>query len=206
MPLLAFLFEATLISLSGVMSPGPITAMTVAKGNESPHSGALIAIGHGIIEIPLMVAIFYGVGYLLNLPHVKTIIAFVGGVFLLIMGIDMLRSIKQAEISESKPIHSPIAAGMLLSLGNPYFFIWWATVGAALILRSVSFGALGFLAFASVHWLCDFLWSYSLSILSFKGGRFFGRIFQEIVFAVCGLFLLFFGGMFILDGVRVFST
>lgn len=66
MPLLTFLFEAVLISLSGVLAPGPITAVTIGKGKESPHAGAFVAIGHGIVEFPLIISIFYGFGYLLK--------------------------------------------------------------------------------------------------------------------------------------------
>jgi len=204
MPLLIFLFEAVLISLSGVMAPGPITAVAVGEGNESPHAGALVAIGHGIVEFPLMISIFYGFGYLLNLFYVKAVIAFVGGLFLLVMGVSMFRSIKQVEVSSSKYSRSPVIAGILLSLGNPYFLVWWATVGAALILRSISFGILGFSVFALAHWMYDFLWCYFLSALSFKGGRFLGRRFQKVVSAMCGVLLLFFGGKFIADAVRAF--
>jgi threonine/homoserine/homoserine lactone efflux protein len=92
---------------------------------------------------------------------------------------------------------------MLLSIGSPYFIVWWATVGAALIIRSVGFGLVGFLVFAAVHWTCDFVWYYSLSVLSYKGGQFFGRIFQKVVFAVCGAVLLFFGARFIIDATGV---
>lgn len=204
MSFLTFLLEAVLISLSGVMAPGPMTAVTIGKGNESPHAGALIAIGHGIVEFPLMISIFYGFGYLLNLFYVKVVAASVSGLFLLVMGISMFRNVKQVEISSSKCTHSSMIAGILLSLGNPYFLIWWVTVGVALILRSVSFGVFGFLIFALLHWLCGFLWCYFLSALSFKGGRFFGRKFQKIVFAMCGVLLLFCSGKFIMDAVRIF--
>jgi len=204
MSLLTFLLEAAVISLSGVMAPGPVSAVTVGKGNESPHAGAWVAIGHGIVEFPLMIAIFYGFGYLLNLAHVEAIIAFVGGLFLLVMGVGMFQGMAQVEIGSSTYTRSPVVAGILLSLGNPYFLIWWATVGAALILRSVSFGMLGFVTFALAHWLCDFLWSCFLSALSFKGGRFFGQKFQKIVFATSGIFLLFFSGKYILGAVKAF--
>jgi len=185
------------------MAPGPITAVTVGKGNESPHAGALVALGHGIVEFPLMISIFLGFGYLLNLTYVNVVIALVGGLFLLVMGVSMLRSIKHVEVSSSRYSHSPVVAGILLSLGNPYFLLWWATVGAALISRSVRFGALAFFLFAFLHWVCDFSWCYFLSALSFKGGRFFGRRFQKIVFAVSGVTLLFFSGKFVVDALIV---
>jgi len=202
--LLAFLVEAVLISLSGVMGPGPMTAVTVGKGSESPYAGALVAVGHGIVEFPLMVFIFYGFGYFLSQSYVKAAIALVGGLFLLVMAVGMFRDIRRAEINSTRYSGSAIAAGVLLSLGNPYFLVWWATVGATLILRSVSFGLLGFLLFAVLHWSCDLLWCSFLSAISFKGGQFLGRGFQKVVFAICGVLLLVFGAKFILDAIQVF--
>lgn len=199
-----FLVEAMLISLSGTIAPGPITATVVGRGSKSPHAGALVAIGHGIVEIPLMVAVFYGIGQLFDLPYVKTGIALVGGLFLLVMGVGMLRSIKQGEIDPSEQGRTPVLAGIVLSVGNPYFLVWWATVGAALVLRSVEFGVWAFVAFGLLHWLCDFVWSYFLSALSFKGGQFFGRWFQQAIFLGCGGMLLFFGVRLMTDGVREF--
>ena len=200
--LLAFLVDTVLISLSGVMAPGPVTAVTVGKGSESPHAGALVAIGHGIVEFPLIALIFLGFGRLFNMLYVKTAIALVGGALLIYMGIGMFRSLGQVEMGANKYARVPVVAGALLSAGNPFFLIWWATVGAALIVRSAQFGAGGVLAFASVHWVCDFLWCYFLSVLSFRGGRFFGKRFQVVVFAICGVCLLFFGGRFIVGAVR----
>ena len=205
MSLLAFLVEATLISLSGVLAPGPITAVVVGKGGKSPHAGAFVAIGHGIVEVPVMVAVFYGVGRLMALSYVQAGIALLGGLLLLVMGVGMLRSIRQAEVGAGQDTRSPIVAGILLSLGNPYFLVWWATVGAALIIRSFRFGLLGFVAFGALHWLCDLAWSYFLSVLSFKGGEFFGRRFQQVVFAVCGVFLVFSSARLLVEAAKVVS-
>jgi threonine/homoserine/homoserine lactone efflux protein len=204
MTFVPFLLQSMLISLTGVMAPGPITAITVGKGNESPHAGALISLGHGIIEFPLMVAIFYGFGYLVELNYVKASIALSGGLFLAIMAIGMIRAIRNAHLESGKYISSSVLAGVLLSVGNPYFLIWWITIGAAMVMRSVKFGIFGFIAFAIAHWICDFVWYYFLSALSFKGGQFFGKVFQKVVFGVCGAFLFFLSGKFIIDGVKGF--
>ena len=202
MPLLIFLSEAVLISLSGVMAPGPVTAVVVAKGNESPRAGALVAIGHGLVEVPLMAAVLVGVSRVLDLPYVRSGIGIVGGVFLLMMAAGMLRSLRQDQAGSTRFTGSPVAAGVLLSLANPYFFVWWATVGAALIMRSIAFGVWGFVALALSHWLCDFVWCYFLSALSFKGGQFFGRKWQKPVFAVCGILLAVFGARLLLEAAR----
>ncbi|GAH35748.1 unnamed protein product, partial [marine sediment metagenome] len=147
MLLSAFLLEAVLISLSGVMAPGPITAVTVSKGTKSPHAGAIIALGHGIVEIPLMILILYGFGDILKITYIKAIVGLLGGLFLLKMSLGLLKGIKQTKIDSSKNPHSPLMAGIILSLANPYFLIWWATIGSILIFRSYAFGMFGFAIF-----------------------------------------------------------
>jgi threonine/homoserine/homoserine lactone efflux protein len=199
MSFLVFLSGAVVISLSGVLAPGPVTAVTIGKGSLSPHSGAWIAIGHGIVEFPLMILLALGIGRVLTDPNVKIIFGILGGLFLLYMAVGLLRDAGRPAVAAASFAGSPLAAGIMLSLGNPYFFVWWATVGAALILQSWAFGLLGFLAFSAAHWLCDFLWGYFLSALSFTGGKFFGMWFQRVVFAVCGGALLVFGGWFLYD-------
>ena len=196
-----FLFQAIIISLSGVMAPGPITAATVGSGTRSPHAGALVAFGHGIVEFPLMIFIYFGLGYVLGLEYVKIVIFFLGGGFLIFMGTDMLRNLKHIEAGIAGKADAPLAAGILLSLGNAYFLVWWATVGATLISKAVAFGLLGFLVFAVVHWSCDFIWFYILSAVSYKGGNLLGVKFQKAVFGMCGVFLLIFGVKFIGDAV-----
>ena len=203
MLLSTFLLEAVLISLSGVMAPGPITAVTVSKGTKSPHAGAIIALGHGVVEMPLMILILYGFGEILKILYIKAIIGLLGGLFLLKMGLDLLKGIKQAKIDSSNDPHSPLMAGIILSLANPYFLIWWATIGSILIFRSITFGLLGFAIFMVLHWSCDFFWCYFLSALSFKGGQFFGKRLQQVLFLICGVFLLFFSSKFIYDAAKI---
>ena len=202
----AFISEVVLISLSGVMSPGPLSAVIVGKGNESPHAGAYIAIGHGLVEIPLMVALLFGTSRLLDLPYVKLVIGILGAILLFIMGVGMLRSLRHQEVKSYVFAGSPLAAGILLTIANPYFLIWWATIGITLISRSIAFGLWGFVIMMLAHWLCDFSWSYFLSALSFKGGQFFGRKFQQVIFAACGVMLIFFAGKLLYDaGVQLLA-
>jgi threonine/homoserine/homoserine lactone efflux protein len=211
----SFLLEAMVVSLSGVMAPGPISLVAVAKGARLPHAGALVAMGHGIVEFPLMVLIFLGMGYALDRPYVLAAISLFGGFFLLWMAVGVLRRLakdetlrdtSKAEALAVDSTQSPAVSGVLLSLGNPYFLVWWATIGAALIFRSVQFGIVGFVLFALVHWSCDLLWDSLLSVLSFSGVRFFGRWFQKGAQTVCGAFLLFYGAKSILDALSLMAT
>lgn len=196
--LIPFVLSVVTISMSGVLMPGPVTAVTVAGGSRDPHAGAWVAIGHGVIEFPLMALIFFGAGVLFQLTPVKIALGLGGGAVLLFMGLGMLRDYDRVDVTQDTTgrAGSPFLAGILLSLGNPYFLIWWGTAGALLIDKSLKFGLIGFLVLAVSHWLCDLIWYYFLSVLSYRGGRFFGARLQQGVFIFCGLVLLFFTGYF----------
>ncbi len=198
MSLLFFLIQVVVISLSGVMAPGPVTAAAVAMGTRSRWAGTLIAIGHGIIEFPLMILIMLGMDKLLKSTNAKIIIGLAGGVFLVIMAIQMLRNLRSAEKEQAKVTKStPVLAGVILSVGNPYFLLWWATIGLALATTAKGFGIWAFGLFAVVHWLCDFVWLGVLSWASFKGSGLLGPRSQRIVLLICSVFLLVFGVVFI---------
>lgn len=200
----AFLIKAVIISLSGVMAPGPITAVTVSKGSTYPHSGMLIALGHGIVEFPLMLLIMIGFGQFLEIFWIKALIGVLGGLFLLKMGIGLLGSIQGKNHNQTHDQYSALQAGIVLSVANPYFLVWWATVGAMLISGAYEFGIVGIAIFALVHWSCDFFWYSFLSMISYQGGQFFGQRLQQILFLVCGVFLIFFSGKFIYDAIYLF--
>jgi threonine/homoserine/homoserine lactone efflux protein len=201
-----FLFTALVISLSGVMAPGPVTAAALAAGTRRRHAGALIAVGHGIVEFPLMFLILAGIGVVLRWRGVQIGIGLIGGAFLVLMGVGMLRDVLKgpaaanaAKPAAGAPIHGPVWTGVILTGGNPYFLLWWATVGLALAMRARDLGALAFVLFAIVHWLCDLVWLEALSLASFNGSRLLGGRVQRIVLSICAAAMLFFGGMFAWD-------
>ncbi|MFZ9024469.1 MAG: LysE family transporter [Anaerohalosphaeraceae bacterium] len=205
--LIPFLLSAIIISLSGVMAPGAVTAATIAQGTRSRWAGTLISVGHGIVEMPLIFLLMLGLHFFFEMDPVKIAIGILGGGFLLWMGCGMLRQTRRPLAEQSGIFKSSsIRTGMLLSATNPYFLLWWATVGLNLALKAGGFGTLALVLFAIVHWLCDVVW---LSILSFaafythKGaGLFSGRI-QKGILACCGIALLVFGGKFIFDALNL---
>ena len=204
MSLLFFIIEVVVISLSGVMAPGPVTAAAIGMGTRSRYAGPLIAVGHGVVEFPLMILIVLGVGRILKLPTAQIVIGLAGGIFLLIMAIQMLKSLRSAEEQQAQVTKSaPVLAGIILSAGNPYFLLWWATVGLALVTTATRLGIWAFALFAVVHWLCDCVWLQALSWASFKGSALLGHRSQRAILQICSLALLAFGLFFIYNAVRI---
>jgi threonine/homoserine/homoserine lactone efflux protein len=180
------------------MQPGPVTATVITMGARSRYAGFFLAIGHGIIEFPLMVVIILGLGRYFKLPKVQIVIGLAGGLFLILMAIQSLLSLKTKSSVEPKALSGrPVLAGIVLSAGNPYFLIWWATVGLALATQATQWGIWAFGLFALAHWLVDLVWLQTLSWASFKGSALLGPRGQRIVLTVCSAALFAFGLFFI---------
>jgi len=204
--LLFFLFEVVGVSLSGVMMPGPVTAAAIAMGTRNRYAGALMAVGHGFIEFPLMILITLGMGAMLELAEAKVVIGFAGGALLLIMALQMLGSLRKAERKEVKVNKAgPLLAGIILSAGNPFFFVWWASVGLNLAITATGFGIWAFALFAIVHWLCDLIWLSALSWAAFKGSVLLGPSRQKKVLLVCSLTMFGFGMFFIYNAADILA-
>ena len=198
--MIATVLMAVGISLSGVLGPGPMTAATLAAGTRRAHAGTLIALGHLVIEFPLLLLIMAGTGKLLEMPAAKTGIGLVGGAVLLLMGAQLLIGLCKAdEAFDLSGRRHPFWTGVILTVANPLFLVWWATVGLKLAIEVRAWGLLAFALFAVLHWLCDLAWLEALSLTSFKGSKLLGQRSQKVVLAICAAMLLYFGGKFIYE-------
>ncbi len=196
-----FLASVAIISLSGVLMPGPVTAVTIAKGRSSGNAGALIALGHGVIEIPLMILIYFGFAQFFTYEIVRRTIGFVGGIMLGFMGLQMYRTKDQVERGEKNMNFSSILSGVITTGANPYFFLWWATIGSALVINSALFGLTGFLLFATVHWSIDFFWVLFVSKTVYRSRGLWNPKIHRMVFGICASILIFFGIWFIYSAI-----
>lgn len=199
-----FFWQAIVVSLSGVMAPGPVTAATLATGTRNRHAGLLIAVGHGIVEFPLMLLIVAGMGALFDQSVIpRIVVGFAGGAFLLHMGGFMLAGLRTGQDVEAPYTdRHPLWIGIALTAGNPYFLLWWATVGLVLSMRAIGFGPLAFAVFAVLHWLCDAVWLEILSQASFRGTQVLGRKRMPVVLAICALALILIGSWYVYDAGR----
>jgi threonine/homoserine/homoserine lactone efflux protein len=189
---------AVLISFSGVMMPGPVLAATIAKGYRDEKAGIKIALGHGLIEFPLMALIVLSLGFIFEDERIMLSIGLVGGALLVFMGAMMIRNREQIAVTgkDSLP-ESALVAGALTTSANPYFFLWWATVGAVLIVSAEYFGAMVVLVFAVVHWSCDLAWYALTSFAVFRSRHLWTPLVHQLVFGACGVLMVLFGIYFI---------
>lgn len=191
-----FLISVAFISLSGVLLPGPLFAVTIEKAAKHKAAGALIAIGHGIVEFPLMFLVFFVLSEFEVPFNVQAGIGIVGGLLMIFMGIQTFRNRNKKDQKHSGTTQDSLLAGVRTTAANPGFILWWLTVGTALILNAKIFGLGGFSLFAGLHWSCDFVWYTAVAFLIFKSQQFWTpRVHQAITF-FCVAVLVGFGAWF----------
>jgi len=199
-----FLASVIGLSLSGVMMPGPVTAVTIANGAGRKGAGVLVAVGHGMIELPLMVLIYFGFAYFLKLTGVRIAVGLAGGVVLIWMALQVFQTRPVSSEERRKyPAQGPVAAGLVTTATNPYFYVWWATIGAALLADAHTFGRSGVVAMGAVHWVCDAAWLLLISWVAFKSKRLWSPVVHQVVFAACALVMAGFGAWFIVSSIRL---
>lgn len=198
---LIFLGLVAFISLSGALMPGPVFATAVAKGYQDRHAGAKITAGHAVIEIPLVVAIFLGFEAVLKDDAVFAAIGLVGGAFLLYMGVSMMRTrTEDGEVQGSNL--RPFTAGIALTAVNPYFLLWWATVGASLIGAAIGYGLIILPLFVMVHLACDLGWLEFVSFSVNRSRKFLDGRRYRYIFMICGAMLIVFALYFIISSIQ----
>jgi threonine/homoserine/homoserine lactone efflux protein len=200
-----FLTSVAFISLSGVLLPGPLFAVTIEEAPKRKNAGILIAIGHGIVEFPLMLLIFFVLREFEVPWYVQVAVGVIGGLLMMYLGAETFRNrTKPEEFASSN--QDSLLAGIRTTAANPAFILWWLTIGTALILNANFFGMVGFSIFAGLHWSCDFVWYTLVAFLIFKSHKFWTpRVNQGITF-FCVAVLVGFGAWFFISALRQLAT
>jgi len=203
MSLPALVLSWTFVSLSGVLSPGPLSAMAFAGGARSGfRTGPLLSTGHALLELCLIVGLALGLGKFVQEGKVADLVSLFGGGFLVWMGYGLLRDASRGnvELGVTGMRIAPLPAGVLLSVSNPFWLVWWATVGMAYMGRFLRYGLIGLGAFYVSHVLTDYIWLSFLSAAGSSGARVLGRRVHRAVLYICGTFLMAVGLYFLGSG------
>ncbi|MDF2421423.1 MAG: LysE family translocator [Nitrosopumilus sp.] len=197
-----FAIIVIVISASGVMSPGPLFAANISYGlREGAKSGIKMAIGHTIVELPLVILLGIGVFSLETFPEFRTALSVVGAITLFIFALVQIKTVLQNNKDvTSSPKHGPLHAGIVLSALNPFFVIWWLTIGFKLISDAMLIWAFsGIVIVFFLHIWMDFAWLGGISFLASKSSKILSSRNYKIIMVGLSLLLVYFGITFLAD-------
>lgn len=190
------------LSISGALAPGPLTISAIIHGYKSKFSGFKVAAGHIVFELPyafLLTYLFAEITTLLSIPAIKYILEFFLFLFILYFsfltirdGVNILKGRTQTlKINIKFP---PFLTGLILTGLNPYFLIWWSSVGIVLIKYCLNFGfPQGYFLMYLFHFWIDILWIGLMGYLGNKGAQILNKKAYAVVLILLALLMLYFG-------------
>lgn len=197
-------FTSFLIAFSGAAMPGPLLTVTISQVvRRGFWAGPMLVLGHAVLELTLVISLMAGFSDFLLQDTVASIVKTAGGAFLLWMGYDILRSSSKIKLelesdgTPSGPGKNIVLSGILVSLSNPYWLMWWATIGLASIVAAFEHGYLGMASFYTGHILADLIWYSFIALVVSAGRRFLSARVYKGLLVICGVFLLYLGLRFL---------
>ena len=205
MDLFSFVVTVIILTASGALAPGPLFFATVTHGTKhGAKSGLIFSIAHTVVEFLLIMLLALGLLTVASEPMVKMVIGLIGGIVLIAFGAIQIRS---SIISNPEDLKKPKASyrhlfilGLAFTGLNPYFILWWLTVGAQLIIISLEFAALiGVLFMFICHVWMDYVWLTGTAYFAKKGTNIMGLKWYKPLLIVFGVILIYFGITFIIS-------
>jgi len=203
MPLYLIFFTSFLIGLSGALSPGPLLIVTIDETIKKDFkAGPLIITGHSFLELLMVIILIFGLGDILKNSEVQKYMSIFGGIFLIYFGISTFFSkyeFKKENYGDFKSTKNYILIlkGIFISLSNPYWTVWWITVGLIYLSFALPYGFWGIFLFFTGHILSDFFWYSTVSYFIYSSREIFTSKIKYLSFSL-GSFLVIFGGFLIL--------
>jgi threonine/homoserine/homoserine lactone efflux protein len=209
-----FIGTVIVVTASGALAPGPLSFGILMHGSkEGARSGFSSAIGHTLVEFPLVLALALGLLAAASQPAIKSVIGLAGGLGLVGFGVlQIYHTVKSKPEGNQKPKTrnlpaSSLVLGFALTGLNPYFIVWWLTIGSVLIVQALAFAAIiGVLIMYVAHVWMDYVFLTSLAYFAKKGRNIVGSKYYKLVLIAFGLILAYYGVTFIWDAMKAYTV
>jgi threonine/homoserine/homoserine lactone efflux protein len=206
--ILLFTVTSFAVGLSGALVPGPMMTVTISDSLKKGFiAGPLVVIGHLIAETALILLIFAGLGWFIGSSTAVFLIGTLGGLMMVLMGYRIVgssNSLKELTDNKISKSYGSVISGILTSLSNPFFFIWWATIGWAFMFKGLELaGVFGVLGFLVGHWTSDISWFSLISFFTSRGSQIMTEKHYKILMKASGLFLIILGLYFLLNAQKI---
>ncbi len=205
-----------LVALTGAMAPGPLLTYTIIKSVKTQRRGYLmgawIILGHAVIEMGIILLLLSGFSFIFHNVIFMRVVGVAGGVILLCFGASVIINVyrnkipteflsaqKNNNIEEPRSINqgfeSPVLGGAMVSMSNPYWWIWWATIGFSFMIQfDISlYNWPKLIAFFIGHEAGDLIWYLLVSYFAFFGVRILNKKIYYAILFTCGIFMIVFG-------------
>jgi threonine/homoserine/homoserine lactone efflux protein len=201
--------SSLLIAYSGALMPGPMLTVVVTETpRQGARAGPLVVLGHAILELTLLILLVIGLGPILKHEAVQAVLQIAGGLMLVWTAVSMIVALARHRVSidweggAGGGKARAVLMGIVSSLANPYWTIWWVTIGLGLLTKAYALGIAGLVAFYLGHITGDLSWYSLVSGALAAGKRFITLRVYRTMLSVVAAFLLVLAAWFLTSGIR----
>jgi threonine/homoserine/homoserine lactone efflux protein len=175
-------------------------------------AGLYIILGHALLEGILILILLTGLYILFQNVILLFLIGIIGGSLLFLYGLLTLKNIKNKDFeiefstlnNKKREVHrNSFLGGIILSLSNPYWILWWSVTGLSLMinLNVTILNPIALLLFFLGHELGDLVWYVPVSISVYLGGKSLRPSIYKWILIFSAVFMMVFGFFLILNTV-----
>jgi threonine/homoserine/homoserine lactone efflux protein len=195
------------VGLTGALVPGPMLFATIEISLKKGWlAGPQVVFGHMLVEAVIYVLVLLGAASLVDSGMIS-LIFLIGGLSLLVFGLLTLKEARatasSSQVSQDssglKLVSNPTLIGLVTSVSNPYFWVWWLTAGGALVLKEYELGIIISIAYMLGHWTADLGWFTAVSGSFGRGKTLLSQKMHRYILYTCGIFLVIFGLYFMFN-------
>lgn len=196
-----FAAEVVAVSASGVLAPGPLFVANMLYGaKQGAMSGVRVAHGHALVEIEVIAAIaadLFSASAFVS-ENARAIAWVGGGAILGFAGMQVFAVARKKERTFIAAKKGSFAIGVALTALNPFFLLWWLTVGIKLVSDSAAFGAVAGVALLfALHVWMDYAWLTATAFLASRGGSVLQRKYYRLLMYGLAALLAYYGVQFL---------
>ncbi len=132
-----FLTIGIILGLSAGFAPGPLLTLLISETlRHDIKSGMKVALAPIITDLPIILLTFLILAKLSDFHKILGIISLTGGLFVLFLGYENLRS-KGVKLNLQEKQSKSLTKGILTNALNPHPYLFWLSVGAPTMTKAM---------------------------------------------------------------------
>lgn len=204
--MIEFLITGTLLGLAAGFSPGPLLVLVISETlRHDIKAGLKVSIAPLVTDVPIILISLLLLNRLAGFKPVLGCISILGGLFILYLGYDSLKT-KGVELNLSSTSVNSFRKGVITNALNPHPYIFYMTVGAPIIYKSINQNILSTVLFVGSFTLLLVGSKIVLALVVERSRSFLEGPVYIWVIRILGALLLLFSIILFRDGLRLFGV
>lgn len=201
--MIEFLSAGTLLGLAAGFSPGPLLVLVISETlRHNIKAGIKVSIAPLVTDVPIILISLLILNRLAGFRPVLGCISIFGGVFILYLGYESLKT-RGMELNLSSVSSSSFRKGVITNALNPHPYIFYLTVGAPIIFKSLNQSFLSTVSFVGSFLLLLVGSKILLALVVERSRSFLQGAVYIWAMRTLGALLLLFSLILFRDGLRL---